>query len=246
MNKKSKPLTVAAIAILYCSCGGGGGGEPASNNTESPSSVSTASISAIQNVETISVASSIAVSALGNTLIPADLTSMPQVKSLDKFYKDGAVEYVFTDEAVVSESGLILVNGTSSLSSSEPVSGHSINGDLDVNLEDFAGTVVAAEGTYKVKISGKLKVVVTGNLFPFDWNSTKDYSDITITGSGADLVATGDVSGTIVSFKITRREKMTPVDGKYQRVSTCSGTATVKTDTAVTTCSFQEDCMSCH
>lgn len=238
MNHKVKTFIVMALAALCWGCGSSAE-DPSSNPVDPTSSSSTSSTSTAHYAEVMSLASSIAVGDLGTSLDPHDGLKIAQIKTLDKIYKDGATDYVFTDESITSEDGSVIVNGTSSLSKSDPVNGHTLTGNLDVELKDFTRTATVGQKAYKATLNGKLKITEVGNLRGSGSNGNITLtSDITITGSGSNLNVTGDVTGTIVNLNVTRHEK--------NNIPTCSGSATVKTATSTTTCTFQEDCLSCR
>lgn len=240
MNKVMKVFAVLIMSVLCWGCG-----NPAIEE-QSDIAVPESSVSPIivNNAEGISLAASAVAGDLGRSFLPADLSTMLG-KSLDKIYSDGEIKHIYTDESVTNDEGNVIVNGFSSLSSFDEVSGHGISGDLEVELKDFTKTSSIDGGAYKATINGTLKLAVKGNLLPFYENEPQNYSNITITGTGANLVATGDVLGTIASLNITRHEIVSKVEGVYQRVVACSGTATIKTTSSTTTCTFQENCLSC-
>lgn len=246
MNNNVKCYIMLALTSMCWGCGSSAE-DPSASPADSTSSSTTSSLSTTHYAEATSLASSIAVGDLGRALTPAGDLKIAQAKTLDVIYKNGPIDYVFADESITSEDGSVIVNGTSSLSKSDPITGHAISADLDLELKDFSKNVAIDKGSYKTTLNGKLKISVTGNLrTSMSDGAVTQTTDITITGSGSNLNVIGDVSGTIINLNMTRHEKVTSADSNEQRITTCSGTATVKTATSTTTCTFQEDCLSCR
>lgn len=242
-NMKIKNLILLPALLMLLACGGSSTPGAASDAAASSESAPISS-----NAIAMAVAVSDAGGDVGHMSTIFDVTTTPQVKAINQALNDGLMTFTLTDHEMAEKngSGTFVVNGAASLSVSSKVQATlNASGNLDVQLKDVTKTADVGGTTYTAIINGKLKITFSGTEMPTDVNKTQVYSDITYTITGSDLAITGTTTGTITDLNAVREMKVMMVDGVAQRVSTCSGTVTVKTDAGTSTCTYQSDCSKC-
>lgn len=231
-------LLFAMTAIAAC----GGSSSPA----DTAELATSAPISS--DAVAMAVAASEAGGDVGHMSTIVDVVVTPIVKSVSQVFKDGLMTFNFTDHEMAEQngSGVFVVSGTSTMTTSANVQAITeAGGNLDVQLKDVTKTTDVDGVSTSSTINGKLKIVFSGTELPLDLKESQIYTDINYTITGSNLAVTGTATGTILDLNAKRNMKIMMVDGVAKRVSTCSGTATVKTDKGTVTCTYQADCSKC-
>ncbi len=238
---KFKNLALLPGLFLLFACGG------SSSDTTANSANPSESTPILSGAVAMAVAVSDAGGDAGHMLTIVDVTTMPSVKSAIQMIDNNGLKWTLTDHEMteVNGTGTFVVNGTTSLAGAASVYNTKASGDLNVQLKDITKSAGVDGTIYAVTINGELKVSFSGTEMPDDVKTSQIYSDITYTITGSDLAITGTTTGTITDLNAVREMKIMMVDGVAQRVSTCSGTATMKTDSGTATCTYQSDCSKC-
>lgn len=239
---KIKNLVLLPALLVLFACG-------SSSTPDATSDAAAASESApvAPGAVAMAVAVSDAGGDAGHMLTIVDVTTVPSVKSAIQLVNNSMLSWKLVDHEMseINGTGTFIVNGMTSLEENGKVYDRAASGDLDVQLKDITKTVAVDGATYAAIINGKLKVAFSGTELPADVSTSKIYTDITYTITGTDLAITGTTTGTITDLNAVREMKVMMVDGVAQRVSTCSGTVTVKTEAGTSTCTYQSDCSKC-
>lgn len=237
----TKTLTILTTLLALSACGG-------SSSPTDAAAAPSQSASVSPGASAIAVAASEAGGDVGHMSTIVDVTITPVVKSVNQALKDGLMTFTLTDHEMAEQngSGVFVVNGTSTMTASATVYDTKAAGDLDVQLKDVTKTTDVDGVSATSTINGKLKVTFSGTELPADIKESQIYTDINYTITGSDLAVTGTAAGTILDLNAVRNMKIMMVDGVAKRVSTCSGTATVKTDKGTVTCTYQADCSKCN
>lgn len=243
MKHMTRLFVLLLSAIAIASCGGGTSSGSALDEVDPSASAPISSAAAA-----MAVSASEAGGDVGHMSTIVEVTITPIVKSASQSWKDGVITFTFTDHEMAEKngSGTFVVNGTSTMSASAKAQAITeAGGDLDVQLKDVTKILDVDGKTYTNTINGKLKITFSGTELPVDIKESQIYTDIDYTITGSNLAITGTAAGTITDLNVVRNMKIMMVDGVAKRVSVCSGTATVKTDAGIETCTYQADCNTC-
>lgn len=226
---KNIALIVAVLATFaIASCGGGSssGGDTPTPTTDNTKATSEASVAATNATTT-----AVTINAMGGI----DIT--PSVSNSLTAKENIADNINYTHNC--SEGGTVVATGTMTASCTGDGSWSCSNIAIDLALQfnDCTETATVDSVEYTETLNGTATSTASGTAAGNDSGLTS--LDVSAVASGT-LDATGDATGTVTL------DLDVAISGAPVPDATCSGTATVVTDTLTETCTVTSDCSGCE